>query len=201
MQNNNSKVSVKNKYIQALPYLREQRTQKFLGIFLTLIALSFFGLFAINPTISTIAKLQKEISDSEFVSDQLDLKIKNISTLKKEYSLLQNEISTITDAIPKEPNAHLLFAQIQAAAQQSNIKIKKLQNSEIEIPSGSQSTNKEYYSYIFAVSGDGTFQNISDFTKTITSMQRVTSIDLLSITNNDGQSLRFDLEGSAFFKN
>jgi len=178
----------------------EPRTQKFLGIILTLIALSFFGFFAINPTVSAIVKLKKEVSDSELVYNQLESKIRNLSQLRKQYSLLQNDLPTVTDAIPKEPDVHLLFAQIQAAGRENNVKIKKLQNFEVEVLKNNKSAEKPYYSYFFSIAGNGTFQNISDFAKTITNMQRITDIDVFSITNREDQ-LGFTIQGVAFFKN
>lgn len=179
--------------------LDQGRYKKFLSIVLTLAALSFFGIFAINPTVSTIVRLQKEVSDSELVYNQLDLKIKNLSELRKQYSLLQNDLSAVTNAIPAEPNVHLLFAQIQAAGQQSNVAIKKLQNSEVEVLKNDKSSPKQYYSYNFSIAGDGTFQSISDFVKTVTNMQRIIDIDVFSITG-EGQSLGFNIQGVAFFK-
>ena len=196
----NLKNLIKNKYIPRLPYLGEERTQKFVGIVLTLIALSFFGFFAINPTVSAIVKLQKEVSDSEFVYNELESKIRNLSELGKQYSLLQNDLSVITDAIPQEPDVHLLFAQIQAAGRENNVKILKLQNFEVEVLRNNKSAEKQYYSYSFSIAGNGTFQNISDFAKTITNMQRITDIDIFSITNQEDQ-LAFTIQGVAFFKN
>jgi len=197
----NSKNLVKNGYIPNLPYFGETRTQKFLGVILTLIALSFFGFFAINPTVSAIVKLQKEVSDSEFVYNELGSKIKNLSELRKQYSLLQNDLSILTDAIPIEPNVHLLFAQIQAASRESNVKITKLQNFEVEVLKNNESAEKEYYSFFFSIAADGTFQNILDFVKTIANMQRVIAIDVFSITNREDQSLGLNIKGAAFFKN
>jgi len=201
MQDKNVKDIVKNKYLPTLPYLNPERTQKFFSIALTLIALSLFGFFAINPTLSTIVRLKKEVADSEFVYSQLDTKIKNLSELRKQYSLLQNDLSIVTDAIPTEPDIHLLFAQIQAARRESNVKITRLQNFEVEVSKNNKSAEKEYYSFSFSIVGDGTFQNISDFANTIANMQRAIDINVFSITSREGQSLGFNIEGSAFFKN
>lgn len=194
---------MKNNYIQTLPYLNPERTQQFIGLGLTLIALSFFGFFAINPTISTILRLQKEVADSEFVYNQLDTKIKNLSNLRGEYSNIQNDLPTIINAIPTEPDATLLFAQIQSIAQQSDLEINKLQNFEVEVLKNDKGTSKKYYSYSFVISGSGTFSNISNFASTLTSMQRIVSIDILTINNTltqDNQSLGFNIQGTAFFK-
>src|SRR3989344_186695 len=83
---NNSQDLIKKGYSPTIPYLTPERNQKFFGIVLTLCALSFFGFFAIRPTVSTILKLQKELSDNQFVLDQLKTKIKNLQNFEVEIS-------------------------------------------------------------------------------------------------------------------
>ena len=73
------------KYFQMLPDFKEERTRKFTTLVFTLLALSFFGLFAISPTLSTIANLNKQLSDNEFVDSQLQNKINNLYTLQQDY--------------------------------------------------------------------------------------------------------------------
>jgi Tfp pilus assembly protein PilO len=197
--------NIKNSYFPIiLPYLTSKRNQKFLGLVLTLCALSFFGFFAIKPTISTILKLQKELSDNQFVLNQLQTKIKNITALRKQYSVLQSDLPTVNNAITIQPDIHLLFAQIQSIAQGSSVTINKLQNFEVEILRNNSNLNKNYYSYSFAVAGSGTIENISKFAQILTNMERVINIDVFSINNTTGQnsdSLGFDIQGTAFFKN
>lgn len=203
MQENISEEVMKTKYLSKLPYLSHERSQKFMSIALTLIALSFFGLFAISPTISTILKLRKELVDSQFVYDSLDSKIRNLSELRRQYADLQDDLPVIMDALPKEPNASLLFAQIQSAAQQSNVKIKKLENFEVEVLRNNNGVGKPYYSYTFSISGTGTFENIHNFVSTIESMQRIINVETFAMNNaylNDNQSLTFDIKGTTFFK-
>lgn len=194
---------MQTKYFPTLPYLTPERSQKFFGIVLTLCAISFFGFFAIRPTISTILKLQKELSDNQFVFSQLETKIKNLTELRKQYFNLQSDLPTITSAITVQPDVPVLFAQIQSIARTSNITIKKLQNFEVEILRNDKSVSKNYYSYSFSIAGIGSFENISKFVLTITNMERVVNIDVLSINNTTDQnseSLGFDIQGTAFFK-
>lgn len=199
----NFKDIIKTKYFPTLPYLNQERSQKFFGIVLTLFALSFFGFFAINPTISTILKLQKELSDNEFILSQLDSKIKNISKLREEYVSLQNNLPTVTDAIAMQPDVHLLFAQIQSIARESNVAIKKIQNFEVEVLKNDKRKEKKYYAYSFSIAGNGSFENISNFISAITNMQRIVDIDVFVINNITGQNsqpLGFSIQGTAFFK-
>lgn len=197
-----TKDKIKKEYALALSYLNKGRPQKFVSIALTLIALSFFGFLAINPTISTILRLQKELEDSKFVYEQLGTKIDNLSQLRIQYANLQSSLPTVTDAISTKPDAHVLMAQLQAAAKKSNIKIKELQNFEVEVLKN-KGHEKDYYSYSFSIGGNGSFENINNFVSTITNMQRIIMIDILSINNSsnqDSQSLGFTIQGEAFFK-
>jgi Tfp pilus assembly protein PilO len=197
------KVIIKTKQFPFSTYFSSERNQKFLGLSLTLFAIAFFGFFAIKPTVSTILELRKEISDGEFVLNQLDTKIKNLTELRKQYANLEGDLPIINNAITIQPDVQVLFAQIQAIGQSSNISIKKLQNFEVEVIKNDNSVNKNYYSYSFTVAGSGTFESIINFAQTLTSMERIISIDTFSVSNatsdNNG-SLDFNIQGTAYFK-
>ena len=196
-----NKISIKN--LPTLPYLTPERSQKFFGLMLTLVAISFFGFFAIKPTVSTILELQKELSDSQFVYDQLDIKIRNLSTLRGEYANIQKDLPVIISTITINPDVHLLFAQIQSIAQSSSIKIGKLQNFEVEVIKNNNPSTQPYYSYVFSIAGTGSLNNIYKFVSEINIMQRIINIDIFSINNiieGSNQSLGFNIQGTAFFK-
>ena len=189
----------KSKYLQILPDFKSERAQKSTTIVLTFIALSFFGLFAINPTLSTIAKLKKELSDNEFADQQLKQKINNLSSLQQKYSLLQKDIPFVLNAIPKDPDVSLLLAQIQSVAQDNNINIKNLQNFQVELFK-KQNLNTKYYSYFFSLSGEGAHDNVLAFVSSLVNMQRVINIEAFSINRNEGEKglLQFTLRGIAY---
>lgn len=204
MQDNTSHDIIKSKYLLTPQYLKRERTRKFINIALTLFVLSLFGFFAINPTISTILKLRKELDDSRFAYNQLETKIRNLSALRTQYDNLQTDLPVITDAISEAPDVHLLFAQIQALARNSNVKIKRLQNFEVEVIKSSKGPKKPYYSYSFSISGNGSFENIHNFVSTIISMQRIVNIETFNINTAsnqiDSQTLTFNIQAAAFFK-
>lgn len=195
--------NMQTKYFPNIPYLTPEGSQKFFGVVLTLCAIAFFGFFAIRPTVSTILKLQKEISDSQFILNQMETKIKNLTELRKQYFNLQNDLPIITSAITIQPDVQVLFAQIQSIAQASSISIKKLQNFEVEALRNDKSIDKNYYSYSFSIAGTGSFENISKFASSLTNMERIININVFSVNNITDQkssSLGFDIQGTAFFK-
>lgn len=193
----------KNRYFDSLPFFKEEKAQKFMSIALTLLALSFFGFFAISPTLSTIAKLKKEIKDNEYVNSQLEKKIQNLNTLRLQYASLQSELPIVFESLPKKAEVPTLIAKIQSIAKNSKITVKKIQSFEVEVIKNKKETNKKYYSYTFSIEGDGTYENISQFASTLTKMQRIVSIEILSLRSSaiqNDKSIKFNINAIAFFK-
>ena len=188
------------KYPKNLLDSQKEKAQQFAGLVLSIIAFSFLGLFAINPTLSTIAKLKKELSDTKFVDQALTQKIENLSILQKKYGNLQNDIPIVLNAIPNNPEISLLFAQIQSIAQNFHIQVDNLQNFQVELFTPTTSDQK-YHSYLFSLSGSGSFDDVSKFITVLTHMERVVNIEVFSI-NKTAQNdlLRITLGAVAYFK-
>ncbi len=185
-------------YSKFFPNLEEERTQKFTTIILTVITLSLFGIFAINPTISTILKLRRELDDNNFVDKKLQEKINNLSSLQKKYIILQNDLPIIFAAVPKGPEVPLLVAQIQAIAKNNNIAIENFQSFEVEVPTKSASRN--YSSFSFALSAGGTYNDLYRFLTQLSNMQRVVAVELLSLSKKSiSNSMELSIKGRAFF--
>jgi len=185
------------KYFNIVDF-KEERTQKFTTLVLTLAALSILGLFAINPTLSTIVRLQKELEDSKLVDLRLTEKINNLSSLSQEYTTLKLDLPIVFAAIPQTPEAPLLIAQIQAAAANSNVILINTQTFQVEIEK--PGIEKRYSSFSFSLTADGQYQNLLQFLSTITNMERVVSVDIITITKKTGDTnLQLTFKGSAFF--
>lgn len=193
----------KNKYLQLLPLFKEEKAQKFITLALTLFTLSFFGIFAIGPTFSTISKLNKELEDNRFIDEQLKQKINNLSILQEKYAGLQNDLPEIFSAVPKNPDAPIFAGQVETVARNSNIKILGLQVYEVEAVSQSRN-NKKYTSFNYNLSAEGNYSNISQFINSLIRMQRITTVDTITVTNTSKDlsenKLRLTIKGSSYFK-
>lgn len=191
--------NTKIKYFEFLPDFKEEKTQKFTTLIFTLIALSFFGLFAINPTISTITELNKQLEDSRFVDQKLGQKISSLTVLQQKYTNLQPDLPIILNAIPKDSEVPLFAAQIQSVANNSNITIDSFQTFEVEI--NKNPNPRQYSSFTFALTAEGTYNDLSNFLSNLSNMQRVAGIDTLSLTKRSGisNSLQLTLKGKTFF--
>lgn len=197
MKNNFKNINLQ--YFENIIDLKNKRAVQFTYLVLTIIALIFFGLFAINPTLSTIAKLQKELDDNKFVDEQLEKKIQNLSILQRSYGQIQDDLPIIEDAIPKNPKAPILLAQIQSLAESSGL---DLLNSQVFPVDLIQTSKKNYISFSFVVLGEGTQSSIGDFINKISGMERIVSLDQINLTKRADSSglLQVSVRGSAYFK-
>jgi Tfp pilus assembly protein PilO len=190
------------KYMAFIPSYKAEKTQKFTTIFLTLTASIILGIFAINPTLSTIGNLQKQIDDDKFVESKLEEKINNLSILQEKYIPIQEDLPIIYSAVPKTTEMSLLIGQLQSIAQSSNIKIDIIQTFETDNVS-SPALYGDYSSFDFEISGQGNYQDIQTFISSLINFQRVITLGNISLSksrdiNNSG--LIFDIKGTAFLK-
>lgn len=189
-----------DKYLTALlPRLQEKRVQSFTTITLSLITLSFFGIFAIGPTLSTIADLKKQISDDQFVNQQLQQKITNLTNLQVSYKSIQNDIPLVYQAIPETPQVTTIVGQMQTLAQISNVSLLNIQTLPVDI---SNISSTKYNSFSFALDISGSYANIKTFLQNITNFNRIITIDAMSLSKptltQDVYTL--SLRGEAYFK-
>lgn len=180
-------------------YLKQEKAQRVTALILTFITLSFFGLFAISPTLSTIAKLQKELSDSKDVDSKLQEKINNLVSLSRQYSTVQSDIPFITQLIPSSPNVPLLVAQIQAIAAQSSATVDTLQVSTVELTKG-QALSADTKSFSFSLNASGNYTQLSDFVSRLIEFDRIITVDAVSISQTPGKATQLSLRGRAYFK-
>ncbi len=186
-------------YKDLLPYFKREKNQKYFAVILTLGASIFFALFAINPTLSTISGLRKEVEDNKFVEQKLSQKVNNLSSLSTEYQSIQKDVSYIHDAIPLQPEAPLLIAQIQSIAEGSAVAVTDLKVSTVNLVSQAASSSS---SFGFELTAKTNYEGLGVFTSGLINMQRVVSIDRISITKTDeaDQNLEIEIKGSAFYK-
>lgn len=205
MQLPNSKI-IKNlrqsKYLELLPNLKQEKAQKFTSVVLTFVALSFFGLFAINPTISTIVRLRRELNDNQFTETQLTQKINNLSSLGGQYQLLEADIPYVTASMPKDPQISLLVAQLQSVAKDAAVDLSELKTLQVEVTTP-KTTQKKFSSFTFSLVAEGGYNNILKLIDSISNMQRVVSLDIIAINRKSDQSgtIQLGLKGTAYFKN
>lgn len=188
-------------YSEMLPYFKQEKTQAYTTLVLTLIAVSVFGFFAINPTLSTIANLQKQLTDNQLVDQKLGEKIMNLSILQRKYNQLSNTLPIILAAIPKNPTAPLITGQLYSLTLNSNLTVNGLQISQVDLTKTDEGIDK-YSSYNFTLQVVGSHNNVINFISSLVNFDRVITIDAISLNKETGgkENERLNLRGKTYFK-
>lgn len=192
---------VPKNYLAIIPSFKEEKVKNFTTLVLTLITLSFFGLFAISPTLSTIAQLKKQLADNKLVDQKLSEKITNLGTLQQKYKLLENELYLVALALPQKPNSAYFLGQIQALSESSGLSITSIQTYQVDLTRPKDLKDK-YSSFAFAIEGEAkSYQDIATFAKSILNFDRLISVDMLTATSKTEKGvLKMNIRGKAHFK-
>lgn len=190
-----------SKYFSNLPDFKEKKTQAFITIALTIFALSFFGIFAINPTISTIANLQKQKEDNTLIEKKLDDKRENLAKLSTTYTTLEADLPYVFAAIPKNPDIPNLTGQIYSLGKTANITINRIQTTKVELTKKQEGT-QDYSSFIFTIDASGSYPNLKQFIDSLADFNRIITLDSIAInkSSDENTGLLMIIQGKAYFK-
>lgn len=197
MKNIIGKLDYEKYYKELLPYAQEERNKRYLFLILTFGTSIFFLLFAISPTISTIANLKKQISDNKFVEQKLSQKISNLSALSQSYNQISPDLPSVINAIPKKPEAPTLTAQIQSVADNSNVTLTNIQISSLDFDNQTATISAAVN---FSASAIGKYEDLQNFLDNIIDVQRLILVNYINITGGNPDSSQMQIRGTAFYK-
>ncbi len=186
-------------YLKILPKIESDRSRIFIALIFTFFAISFFGIFAINPTLTTIFDLRRQHDDAVFVKTKLDEKTENLGSLSRQYLEIENDLPYVMSAIPNNPEVPTLTGQIQALIEKHGLEQSSIQVSEVEL-ARSEPANDDASFTVFIVA-DGTYDNLVGFTNSLADFNRLVVIESISITKSqESDDLSMSLRARSFFK-
>jgi Tfp pilus assembly protein PilO len=185
------------KYLEAMTQEQRDKAFSYFYISLTLFTVSFFGFFAIGPTLTTISELNKQYKDNKVILDALNLKLSNLQLLDGQYRTLQPELAKIYSAIPATSKIPQLTRQIENIASQSNVAIQDINFGSIEIYPNTKS--ESIYSFTFNVSVVGDEASINNFVSSIISFDRIIGIDKIATGRDEQGNVTAEIDGRAYF--
>ncbi len=193
---NDAITEIKSKF----EYISEENRKKLLGyiyITLTLFTVSFFGFFAIAPTLNTISNLNKQYEDNKLVKDALSRKLTNLQLLDFQYQEIQPDLVNIYSAIPRTPQIPKLTRQIETIAETSNVSVLKLSVGNMEV---FPNTKREaIYSFTFTVTVVGNENSVNAFTSNIINFDRIIGIDRIVTGIDEEKRYTATITGRAYY--
>lgn len=158
-----------------------------LELFLSVGAVLFFALFAIRPTLLTMADLVKEIEDKQQLSQQLDQKIAALSTVQSEYLVLEDRLEVLDHAIPPTPRFEESIKIIEKIASDNRVVISNMQVQQIptEPEEDIPFEDKERISLPISVTVVGDYPAIRDFIDDVHAVRRTLVVDSVVFSVSD----------------
>src|SRR5258708_29137114 len=111
------------KYLLDVMALYRQRPdlKAYLEVLLSIVTIGMFILFAIKPTLITIADLWTKIQSEQITSDQLDVKIKNLGLAQTIFNKEKTNIDLLNQAIPTGPDVASYVRQLEGVIKKDSI--------------------------------------------------------------------------------
>lgn len=185
------------RYLASLDKEQQERLAVSLYIVLTLFTISFFGIFAINPTLSTISALKKQHDDYKVIDNKLRLKINSLTQLDASYQQLTQPLLYLDRAFPKLSEISSLTRKMETIALNNNLAISRFNTGDIEL---FPLNNQPALNIIsFSINLEGGSQDIRKFLSDIISFDRLVIIDSIKEESKENTKT-ITVSGKIFFK-
>jgi Tfp pilus assembly protein PilO len=191
-------------------YYRLPSVQVSLTLVLSLFVATIFIVFALRPTITTIATLNKTITESEKMLKQLDTKVKALQVAASQLEQVKTFLPKVNVSIPNNGAQYSpLTLSVEALALNTGIQLESetlgptLLFSRILSPF-TPNKNQVVIALPVSVRVVGSYPAVNSFLTQLLTMERILSIDSATIareaatkTENAGVSL--NVSGSAYY--
>ena len=160
-------------------YNEKPALRAYMELFLTLLAISLFGLFAIRPTVKTIGNLIKEIEAKNETLKIMNEKINNLNTAKDLYTKEASKIKLVDDAVPNQPKPDILALQIEQLSIEKKVVIDSMSIEGVTIL-GESDNDKQDISLSLSIAG--TYFDLINFAEGLQELRRPIKYDVISLT-------------------
>jgi len=189
-----------------LPQLvRTPKTRSFAWLSLSIFTISFFLIVAIQPTLVTIVKLNREIKDKTEASQKLQNKIDAIVAAQNEFAKNSDNLPLLEQALPEKSlfPRFAYFIEEEAAAWPITLKSLLFEKIGETKKTSKQDTSPQanFFNFNLAVTGD--YPILKSFLKELESSRRIIQIES-SVFNQTSKEepwvLSLSIQGKVFFE-
>lgn len=191
-------------------YYRLPAVQVSLTLVLSLFLLAIFIVFALRPTLLSIATLQKTIAESKATLKQLDTKVSYLQKAATQLETLKPFLPILNTNIPNNGAMYApLTKAIESLANQTGVTLGNeslggtLLFSRILSPF-TPSKNQSVVALPFSVKASGSYPNVMAFLTKLLSMERIVVVDAVTIAQEagakgSGAAVSLSVSGSAYY--
>lgn len=175
-------------YVYIKPVIKNPFIRTYSGFFFSVIAVIFFSIFAIRPTISTILSLQKDIETQEQILSDLSNKSANLKAGIQNYNKIDSQmLSKLNTLVPDKIALASIINELTTLASQNQASISGLQFQPFEIdnnlsPPTNETSLKEI---VFTFNVSGPYEGIVNMLNSLNKGSHLIIIESVSFSRND----------------
>jgi len=192
---------VNKAYKRLTPLIGSKKTASYFTLTLSLFTLSFFGIFAIRPTLVTAISLVRQVSDLRKLYTDYENKIGNLIRGQAEYEKIRGELPLIDEALPSNSSFATVAKAIEKFASQENFTINQFQID--PVPISNPTPAGKLYDYEFTLAGTGRYSALSSFLNHLINWRRIVNIKSLEFTQAGGTSsaqIKLSLKAAVYYE-
>ena len=191
-------------------YYRQPATQVSLALVLSLFIMTIFIAFALQPTLVAVTTLQKTIAESKTTLAQLDTKVNNLQKASTQLEALKPALADLNSSIPNTGADYGTFSQaVEQLALQAGVTLEtgslgptSLYSRILTVFTPDKQQNVVALPYTLRVIG--TYPTTYAFLSQLLLMQRVVSVDSVTITKQaenktSAEAVAMDIVGNAYY--
>ena len=184
---------------EVLKQIEDEKYVVYIYIILTLLTVSFFGLFAINPTLATISNLNKQYEDNKIVYEGLRQKLLSLKALGSEYEQIKPSLNKIFSAVPTTTQIPLLTRQLESLTTTHELTLEKLEFGNVELYPAKK-TNSPLFSFSFNITVSGNDTNIKNFITDLMNFDRIINLERVVTSDSKVDGGGAFITGRAYFQ-
>jgi len=177
-------------------YQKRQDLKMYMELFLSLATVSLLGIFAIRPTLITIAELLKEIESKKQIIATMNEKIQNLNQAQKLYDEERQNIDLLKSAIPKKAEPDIYVRQIEGVVSQNPVTVHSLSlgktnllgsETSVALDAGNDPLPEGANGLKFTINTSSNFPVLASFISGLESLRRPYKLDTLLINTTDAE--------------
>ncbi len=191
-------------YSNVEPLLTHPTVQAYTMLVLSFFTMSFFGYFAIRPTLTTISTLQRQITDARYVDQKLQEKINALTQASNAYQAIKPDLNLVYTALPKENQFAPFVKGLERLATESGTTISSLNFDSVNLSSTQATVSSAKETPIsFSITLSGDYAKLADFVKRLSRFERLAIVEKIGLASvaEEGktETLRLTLVGETFY--
>lgn len=191
-----------NRYFRKITdtYSAKPQVKKGVEVMLSAVLVAFFALFALRPTISTIADLWSQIKTQKEISARLDEKISSLQKAKQIFTQEKANIALLDQSLPKKSQPIQFLQQVEGYIAKADVAIEAFTLDNIAIYgdatlNSAQIKGKAPSTNIIRISLtlQGSYDNLLAFLKDSEELRRIIEVDTVTFGETKESKITGDL--------